>query len=181
MSLTQMAYLPFNDDDFLTLNEALDIAEDATGNFYKFSLGQWKRHRYDIKTLSSLRANEIAQQAFALLNKGARVVSSFESKTKSRDFYFICLQDHQIQKALERDKALGLLPLLVYVFTHELVHIVRFCNFFQRFDVSGKEKDKEEAIVHETTFEVLENIALPKLDYVLDSYQGHRICDMVVS
>ena len=72
MSLTQMAYLPFNDDDLLTLNEALDIAEDATGNFYKFSLGQWKRHRYDVKTLSSLKANEIAQQAFALLNKGAR-------------------------------------------------------------------------------------------------------------
>jgi len=167
MSLTQMAYLPFNNDDIVTLNEALDIAEDATGNFYKFSLGQWKRHRYDVKTLSSLKANEVAQQAFALLNKGARVVSSFESKTKSRDFYFI--------------KALGFLPLLVYVFTHELIHIVRFCNFFQRFDVSGKEKDKEEAIVHETTFEVLENLALPKLDYVLDSYQGHRICDMVVS
>lgn len=176
-----MAYLPFNDDDILTLNEALDIAEDATGDFYKFSLGQWKRHRYDVKTLSSLKTNEIAQQAFALLNKGTRVVSSFESKTKSRDFYFICLQDHQIQKALTRDRALGFLPLLVYVFTHELIHIVRFCSFFQRFDVSGKEKDKEETIVHETTFEVLENLALPKLDYVLDSYRGHRICDMVVS
>jgi penicillin-binding protein-related factor A (putative recombinase) len=176
-----MAYLPFNDDDLLTISEALDIAEDATGNFYKFSLGQWKRHRYDVKTLSSLKADEITQRAFALLNKGARVVSSFESKTKNRDFYLICLQDHQILKALNRDKALGFLPLLVYVFTHELVHIVRFCNFFQRFDVSGKEKDKEEAIVHETTFEVLENLALPKLDYVLDSYQGHRICEMVVS
>ncbi len=181
MSLTQMAYLPFNDDDILTMSEALDIAEDATGNFYKFSLGQWKRHRYDVKTLSSLEANEIAQQAFALLNKGSRAISGFESNMKGRDFYCICLQDNQILKALNRDGALGLLPLLVYVFTHELIHIVRFCNFFQRFDVSGKEKDKEEAIVHETTFEVLENLALPKLDYVLDSYQGHRICDMVVS
>jgi hypothetical protein len=181
MSPTPMAYLPFNDDDLLTISEALDIAEDATGNFYKFSLGQWKRQRYDVKTLVSLNANEIAQQAFALLNKGARAVNGFESNTKNRDFYFICLQDHQILKALNRDRALGLLPLLVYVFTHELIHIVRFCNFFQRFDVSGKEKEKEEAIVHETTFDILENIALPKLDYVLDSYQGHRICDMVVS
>jgi hypothetical protein len=181
MSLTHMAFLPFNDDDFLTISEALDIAEDATGNFYKFSLGQWKRHRYDVKTLSSLKADEITQQAFALLNKGARAITGYESKTKNRDFYFICLQDHQIQKALERDKALGFLPLLVYVFTHELIHIVRFCNFFQRFDVSGKEKDKEEVLVHETTYAVLENLALPKLDYILDSYQGHRICNMVVS
>ena len=176
-----MDHLSFKKDDIQTVGEALEIAEDATGNFYKFSLGQWKRHRYDIKTLSSLKSFEITQQAFALLNKGARVTSSFESKTKSRDFYFICLQDHRILKALNRDKALWLLPLLVYVFTHELVHIVRFCNFFQRFDVSGKEKDKEESVVHETTFKILENLALPKLDYVLDSYQGHRICEMVVS
>ena len=176
-----MAYLPFQHDDFLTLSEALDIAEDATGNFYKFSLGQWKRHRYDVKTLASLEANEITQQAFALLNKGARMISGFESKTKSRDFYFICLQDHRILNALNRDKALWLLPLLVYIFTHELVHIVRFCNFFQRFDVSGKEKDKEESVVHETTFEILENLTLPKLDYVLDSYKDHRVCEMVVS
>jgi hypothetical protein len=176
-----MAYLPFNDNDLLTISEALDIAEDATGNFYKFSLGQWKRQRYDVKTLVSLRANEIAQQAFALLNKGARAVHDFESKTKNRDFYFICLQDHQILNALNRDRALGLLPLLVYVFTHELVHIVRFCNFFQRFDISGTEKEKEETVVHETTFEILENLALPKLNYVLDSYQGHRIFEMAVS
>jgi hypothetical protein len=128
-----------------------------------------------------LRANEIAQQAFALLNKGARAVHDFESKTKNRDFYFICLQDHQILNALNRDRALGLLPLLVYVFTHELVHIVRFCNFFQRFDISGTEKEKEETVVHETTFEILENLALPKLNYVLDSYQGHRIFEMAVS
>ena len=181
MSLTHMAFLPFIDDDLLTISEALDIAEDATGNFYKFSLGQWKRHRYDVKTLSSLKADEITQQAFALLNKGARAISGYESKTKNRDFYFICLQDHQIQRALERDKALGFLPLLVYVFTHELIHIVRFCNFFQRFDVSGKEKDKEETIVHETTYEVLENLGLPKLDYVLDSYEEHRVCGMVAS
>ena len=181
MSPTPMAYLSFNDDDLLTISEALDIAEDTTGNFYKFSLGQWKRQRYDVKTLVSLSSNEIAQQAFALLNKGARAIHGFESKTKNRDFYFICLQDHHILKALNRDRDLGLLPLLVYVFTHELIHIVRFCNFFQRFDVSGNEKEKEETVVHETTFEVLENLALPKLDYVLDSYQGHRLFDMAVS
>ena len=110
-----MAYLPFNDDDLLTISEALDIAEDATGNFYKFSLGQWKRQRYDVKTLTSLRANEIAQQAFALLNKGARAISGFESNTKSRDFYFICLQDHQILKALKGTKPLGFYPFL-YMF-----------------------------------------------------------------
>ena len=107
-------------------------------------------------------------------------MSDFESKTKKRDFYFICLQDHQILEAMKRDKSLGFLSLLVYVFTHELVHVVRFSNYFQRFGVSGTEKEKEEVIVHETTFKILENLTLPKLEYVLDSYRDHRVCEMAV-
>jgi hypothetical protein len=176
-----MAFLSFNNGDLLTVSDALDIAEDATGNFFKFSLGQWKRHRYEVKTLPSLRDSEISKNAFALLNKGSRRVHGFEPKTKVHDFYFICLQDHMILRALERDKEMNLLPLLVYVFTHELVHIVRFSNFFQRFEVTGKEKEKEETFVHTQTYDILEDISLPKLDFVLDKYRGHRVCDMVLS
>lgn len=176
-----MTFWSFKDYDLVTIGDALDIAEDATGNFYKFSTGQWKRHAYEVKTLLSLSSDEISKYAFALLNKGSRVVDGLESKTKKRDFYFICLQDHLILKALGRDNELGLLPLLVYVFTHELVHIVRFCNFYQRFDVSGNEKEREETVVHATTFDILKDVSLPRLDYVLNSYHGHRICDMALS
>ena len=176
-----MASMSFKNQDFLAVSDALDIAEDATGNSYKFSMRQWKRHNYEVKTLLSLNENEISKNAFAVLSKGSRVISGFEPKTKGRDFYFICLQDHLILNALKRDKELRLLPLLVYIFTHELVHIVRFCNFFQRFDVSGKGKDREETVVHARTYEILQGFSLPKLDYVLDVYKGHRVCDMVAS
>ena len=175
-----MDLVSFKKDDIQTVGEALEIAEDATGNFFKFSLGQWKRHSYDVKTLASLEDHEIAREAFALLNRGSRLVSDFDSKTKKRDFYFICLQDHHILDAIKRDKSLGFLSLLVYVFTHELVHVVRFSNYSQRFGVSGTEKEKEEALVHETTFRILENLTLPKLEYVLDSYQNHRVCEMAL-
>jgi hypothetical protein len=174
-----MTLLSFKHNDLMTVSEALDIAEDATGNFFKFSLGQWKRYRYEVKTLPSLTASEISKHAFAMVNKCSRIVSGFEPKTKDRDYYFICLQDHMILKALQRDKEINLLPLLVYVFTHELVHIVRFCNFFQRFEVQGREKDKEETVVHAKTYDILEDLSLPNMDYVLDKYQDHRVCDMV--
>jgi hypothetical protein len=176
-----MNLLSFKHNDLMTVSEALDIAEDATGNFFKFSLGQWKRHRYEVKTLPSLTGSEISKHAFAMVNKCSSIVSGFEPKTKDHDYYFICLQDHTILKALRRDKEINLLPLLVYVFTHELVHIVRFCNFFQRFEIAGKEKDKEETVVHAKTYDILEDLSLPNLDYVLDKYQDHRVCDMVVS
>ena len=173
-----MAYWSFEDTTLTTVSDALQIAEDKTGDFYKFSFNQWKRHRYDIKTQSSLTDNEITSYAFALLNKCSIPDEQIEKKRARSDFYIICLQDHQILLALKRDPALNLLPLLVYVFTHELIHIVRFCNFFQRFDVSGKGKEFEERIVHETTYEVLKRLSLPKLDYILESSLPHRICDL---
>ena len=173
-----MSLLVFEDYDLITLSDALDIAEDVTSNFYKYSTGQWKKHPYEVKTLRFLSKEEISESVFALLNKGSMITESFEPKKNNRDFYFICLQDHQILKALKRDKKLSLLPLLTYIFTHELVHIVRFCNFLKSFDASGKEKDKEEKMVHSTTFKILENLSLPRLDYILDSYLDHRICDM---
>jgi len=168
----------FKEQNLDLVSEALDIAEDRTGNYYKFSLGQWKRHRYDIKTQKSLRDNEITKFAFAKLNKYTGPANGYEFKTKNRDFYFICLQDRQILKALERDKNLLLLPLLVYIFTHELVHIVRFCDFSQRFDLDFEGRLIEEGVVHSKTYDILKSLSLPRLDYILDSYSYHRICDV---
>ena len=169
----------FKKNDLAVVSDALEIAEDATGNFYKFSLGQWKRHRYDVRTRSSLEMEGMNTSALAVLFKGMQMVDDFGPKTKGGDFYFICLQDHSILEVLKRDRYLALFPLLIYVFTHELVHIVRFCNFYQRFDVSEKNRLREEEIVHKTTFEILKDSSLPNLNYVLDSYQDHRMCEIV--
>ena len=180
IEIKKMALRLFNDKALLKVSEALDIAEDITGNYYKFSSRQWGKYSFDVKTLSSLKTDEISDYAFAVLSKIPRVVDKSEQKTKKRDFYFICLQDHHILKALARDKDLGLLPLLIYIFTHEMVHIIRFCNFLQRFDVSEREKNAEERIVHAITFDILQDVPLIKLDYVLDSYRDFRICELSV-
>ncbi|MFC1494056.1 hypothetical protein ACFL6W_02145 [Thermodesulfobacteriota bacterium] len=169
-----MTCLAFKDDNIEILSESLAIAEEKIGDYYKFSSGQWKRHQYDVKTLRSLEEDEITSFAFALLNKCSRIVEGFDSSTKKRDFYFICLQDHLILNALQKDKNLSLLPLLVYVFTHELVHIVRFCNFYQRYDISGKSREIEEDLVHGTTFDILKDSSLRNMEYILDSYKMHR-------
>ena len=163
------------------VSEALYIAEDETGNHFKFSFGQWKRHHFDVMTMGEVAPDVVSRVAFALLNKGSRVIGGCDSKTKIHDFYLICLQDHRILKAVNRDRNLSLLPLLVYVFTHELVHIVQFCNFFQRFDITGKEREEEESRVHKITFDILRDIALPEMDYILESYRNFRICDIVAN
>lgn len=173
-----MGWVMFQRADFATVGEALDIAEDVTGDYFKLSTAQWKRHRYDVKTFRSLKREEISEHAFALLQKGAVGAENGQPGSRGRDIYFICLQDHRILKALGRDRNLALLPLMVYVFTHELIHIVRFCNFFQRFDASEEARESEERIVHEATYHALDKVPLPRLDYVLDLYRGHRICEV---
>lgn len=176
-----MSVWPFEQNALKSVSEALEIAEERTGDFYKYSLGQWKRHRYDVKTGCQLSKEEKATSAFALLHKYSRSNGRSAFQTREEDFYFICLQDHQILRALQRDKMLRLLPLLVYIFTHELVHIVRFCNFSERFEITGEGRDREEGIVHATTYDILRKLSLLHMDYILDAYKGHRICDMALS
>ena len=179
LPLLTMAARSFNQNDLITVGSALDIAEDATGNFYKFSLDQWKRHRYEVKTYPFLKGEKISESAFAVLNKGLAAPGGLEDGPSRYEIYFICLQDQRILGAVGRDAELRLLPLLVYVLTHELVHIVRFCNFFQRFEASGKEKEREERLVHKITFKILKNLPLRRMNYVLDAYQDHRMFDMI--
>jgi hypothetical protein len=173
-----MSLSPFNRENMLTAGDALYIAEDNIGDFFKLSSGQWKKHPFSVRTLAELSEGQIVPDAFALLEKRAQKSDSFDYREKERDHYFICLQDHEILRALKRDRELSLLALLVYVFTHELVHIVRFCNFLQRFEAGGKEREKEERIVHKTTYNILRRVSMPDLDYVLDSYEGHRVCEL---
>jgi hypothetical protein len=171
-----MSHSPFNREDMLAAGDALHIAEDKTGDFFKLSANQWKKHPFSVRTLTELSESQIVSNVFALLEKRSLKSDPFDSVEKDRDHYFICLQDHAILKALKRDRELSLLPLLVYVFTHELVHIVRFCNFLQRFEITGKEREKEETIVHDTTYRILRRLSMRDLDYVLNSYEGHRLC-----
>jgi hypothetical protein len=42
--------------------------------------------------------------------------------------------------------------------------------------VTDRERAEEEEVVHSLTFDILKKSALAQLDYVLDSYRGHRIC-----
>ena len=75
--------------------------------------------------------------------------------------------------AAERDARLRLLPLSVYVLTHELVHVVRFCTFLQRFDTEPEERRREEAEVHDITRKALAGMNLADLDYVVRVYQNY--------
>jgi len=167
----------FNKKQLYILGEALDIAEDSTSNYFKLSQSHWRQHPYDVKTLSGLFGDDIKDNIFALLKRYVPGDDENDYVLRNeRELYVICVQDHQVLKALQRDKELRLLPLLAYVLTHELVHIVRFCKFQVRYDTEEKaSRDKEENIVHYTTHEILKELPLSNLGYILSSYRPENM------
>lgn len=124
--------------------------------------------------LAQLQADEITDAGLAQISRYVCPSWQLAPGIYPRDYYRVCLQDHNILQFLEREKQVDLFPLMIYILTHELVHIIRFRKFQQRFDVSREEKDKEETKVHQATFDILKPIKKINLEPVLDSYIGHR-------
>lgn len=158
------------------LKEATVIAEEVTSDFFKLSGSHWSRARYDILTLEALRAEEISSHAHAL-------VAKYDGRHQDRllqsavfDFYRVCLQDHNILKTLRKCNDLSLFPLLLYIVTHELVHIVRFSQFLALFESSEDAKQAEEQRVHRLTHQILApqkvRDLVPVIKYYNDQLQG---------
>jgi len=152
-----MEVLKFTQEEINKTAEIFAKAEELTGNHFKLSSSDWKRFKYDVKTLQELNANEISQEAFATLSKYTCQNESFDFGQRTFSFYQICLQDHNILKALKRDTEITFEGLLLYIAVHELIHIIRFSRFVSLFESDEREKRNEEKTVHTATFDILRN------------------------
>lgn len=160
----------YNADQIDVVNNSVTMAEELVSNHYKMSASQWLRPKYDVKTLVDLKPEEIVYGPFAQIIRyeGQRKDKLLGSSTY--DFYKICLQDHNILSAMKSSSRIQLLPFSLYIITHELIHIVRFSKFLQRFDASSEEKMAEEARVHEKTHEILGATRIAGLGTVFNYY-----------
>lgn len=149
------------------------IAEEMTSDFYKLTSRDWLAARYDISTLAHLREEEISRHALALVAKYDGCPPGRVLRSSSFDFYRVCLQDHNILKTLDARRDLKLFPLLCYVLTHELVHIVRFSRFEARFETSEEDKHREEERVHRLTWKILAPLTSLDLGPVIQYHQEH--------
>jgi hypothetical protein len=164
----------FNKDQIITVNKGVAMAEELVSNFFKMSASQWLRPKYDIKTLLDLSPSETVHGPFAQIIRyeGQRKNASLGSSTYV--FYKICLQDHSILATLKQSSHIRLLPFILYIVTHELIHIVRFSKFLQNFDASPQEMMAEETRVHEITHEILTPVQVAGLADVLKFYEQWR-------
>jgi hypothetical protein len=167
-------HITFSSEQIRTINKAVEMAEELVSNYFKMSEKQWLHPKYDIKTQADLTSDEIISGPFAQIirYKGKRENTSLESA--SYDYYKICLQDYSILAVIQQSPKIKLFPFLLYIITHELIHIVRFSRFLQRFDALPEEKMAEESRVHQLTHDILKTKNIKNISEVMTFYQKWR-------
>ncbi len=165
---TERYFLP---EHMPVLDRSVAIAEEVTSDFFAFSTSHWSRHPFEVRTLKESKDVAFPERALAHLLRYDNRLGDKRSGRDSHQLYRICLHDHNILSRVD-DEA-ELLPLMVYVMTHELVHIARF----SRHDCSllSDRKQEEEQVVHRLTQNVLGSLPLPGLGAVVDSFQAHDV------
>jgi len=161
----------FSPAEISFINGTFSKAEKLAEKHFHLSPEDWETHRYEVKTLADLEEHEIYNRAFAHLCKYYYESEDSVDKEKNIHFYRICLQDNRILNAVERGSSfIKLMPLMLYIATHELIHIVRFNRGESDFEAPMEEKIKEEERVHSITRNILRPIADNNLNLVLDCF-----------
>ena len=165
----------FSPADITMVNESVAMAEELVSDFFKMSATEWLGPRYDVKTAMDLSSDEIVDGPFAQIIRYEGKLKDASLGSATYDFYKICLQDHAILSAILANPQLQLFAFVLYIVTHELIHIIRFSKFLQNFDASPDERMIEETRVHELTHEILSPIRVDGLPAVFQFYKGWRV------
>ena len=153
------------------VGEALEIAETLAGGFFQVDLRDSVRFPYDLQTLANLRGPEKTRRALAQVCKYEFHKREVWARRGGTEFYRICLQDDQILKKVLTESLSLLKPLILYIVTHELIHVIRFSLEPKRFYLPSKEKRVEEKDVHRSTYELLRSFRDPQVELLLERYR----------
>jgi hypothetical protein len=168
--------LYFNAAHVPVTKKAFNDAENLVSRQFRLSEAQFKKSKYDVKTLAYLDEQEIKDGAFAHLCKYSyEKPGGFAEKSENKfDFYRICLQDNIILDAVERANSfIKLSPLMLYIAVHELIHVLRFTSGEIDFEAGTEEKEKEEIIVNNLTRAALLPVKGYDLKIVLDCFSSN--------
>ncbi|MBZ5639329.1 MAG: hypothetical protein LAO51_11325 [Acidobacteriia bacterium] len=150
------------------LGRAITLAEDLTGRFYCIPGREWPRYPYELKTLAD--GPGPAAPAFADVVRLVPDPLAFRPASVHQLFRIRLRDDAILEAAEQRSDGIELFPLLLYVVTHELVHVVRFGAGFANFRVAEHRRRKEEERVHAITRGVLRPVVDAPLRRVFEAY-----------
>ena len=162
----------FNPVQLRIVTHSRKRAAKLVSEYYQVAPREWLRMPYEVKTLRSLDSSEVTDQALAQTVCYAIKRQAGSIVLKEEDLFRICLQDHRILSAA-CSLQVGLGPLLMYVLTHELIHVVRFGQRLQSVDLPQELRTGEEQKVEKTTQTILAKAGDPDMKRLFE--QKHTV------
>jgi hypothetical protein len=147
------------------LTRAIRRGEELVADHYRIPMLPCKQYPYEVVTLSEIQGPERAREALAHL-----VVYERSRPAGAEHLYRICLQDDAILRRAGSEGDDWLCALLVYVLTHELVHVVRFQRAEQSYQAPASTRQREEDEVHRITLGLLRSGAEPRWERLNELY-----------
>ena len=164
----------FGPSELKVVRTQLSEAESLVSHYYCIPGREWPMYPYEIRTLSELGETKIDLNALAMVAKYEYTMKKSPSQLRSREIYGICLQDHNILAATRRTfRPVTLEALMLYILTHELVHVFRFASSLQRFLMEKESREQEEMRVHRITSDILREMKQGRLQQVLTAFEDY--------
>ncbi|MBI3073429.1 MAG: hypothetical protein HYY84_15060 [Deltaproteobacteria bacterium] len=142
------------------------VAEELTSDALRVADFASPTFTYDIQTAAAHEDEFAAILPRRALAEVRRVVRFPFGNDRRRDPRFrLVLNDPRILAVADRHPG-ALDAVLLFVLTHELIHIIRFATFRREFEASRAARRQEESLVNAMTEHVLDRSAVRK------SFQG---------
>ncbi len=152
------------------LAKMLKLAREITGDHYRLSDEESVNLPVEVRTLANLQEFEI--QSGQVLAYIARYGYAEPRMGRGRDLYQVNVQDHNVLERLVSDGGgIDFSPLMLYVLTHELIHVIRFVKFLTPFHQGDSDKLLEEKRVHALTQKLLSRVPMGGMNEVLEKYE----------
>jgi hypothetical protein len=147
---------------------AMDEAEERTIAYYCIPPFQWQRLKYDLLTCQDHEWEPLPEAALARVQRLSQLRPSCKTAC---DFYRIQLNDPSILTAARReDIESDLYPFLIYILTHEMVHLVRLSTILPDEPTFHGSPDAEEGLVQKVAYRILSGAPDRKLDPILSKF-----------
>ncbi len=133
--------------------QAVDEAEERTGGYYCIPPHRWTGLRYDLLTCQDQEWRPLPESALAQVQLMQR---ASQNRANLNCFYRIQLNDPTILNAVHRERLTSsFYPFLVYILTHEMVHLVRLTSILENPAALPPLDESEERRVQRISHQIL--------------------------
>jgi hypothetical protein len=147
---------------------ALGEAEEQISRYYCIPPHRWQELRYDFLTRQDTEWEPLPEVILARVQRLEKII---RRQSQPFDFYRIQLNDPSILTAAKREN-LGddFYQFLVFILTHEMVHLVRLSTIIGREKDHTLSRESEEDRVQRVSRQILSNRRCEAFQLILDRF-----------